>query len=126
MAKTRKKMTKAQAMKALDWAMGHLGLQAWRIVLDYTNDIPEWISDNPFLARVSYNLQYRTAKIWVGPARCYDEDVDSLQSLFHEAVHVGLEAANVPHQAPLPEFIIDRLADALAFAYRHKMKPWRK
>ena len=124
-------MTPAEARKAIRWCMKHEGLATWipRTKLDFTDDVPEWVCQSGGIeggGRCAYNRSYRSLRIWVGPLACAaDDNVDPLQVLFHEVLHLSADIAGLPGDGPAVEFFINRQAEALAFAYTHGMKPWR-
>lgn len=125
-----RKLTKAQALRALVWAEGHLGLDGWDIELWWQSDMPEWAHDDANATDGGYfrmSVQYRFADIWINLKVCDgDPDFDRLSVLMHEMVHLAHNSCNFEAKFyRAGEFLTDRFADALAFAYRHKMKPWR-
>ena len=92
--------------------------------------MPSWVIDDCTPTDYGYfsmATQYRTADVWVNLKRCdSDPDYDRLKVLMHEMTHVAHNACNFKAEFyRAGEFLTDRFADALAYAYRHKMKPWR-
>lgn len=120
-------LTQAAGQKALDWLQGQMGLEHWRITLLITDDMPAWAVTGPDdgCGRLAYEETYLRAKVWLSPAMCLTEGRDALHTLFHEVVHLFLVNADVNNDSDKIEFMVDRIADAWAFAYRHGMKPWR-
>ena len=128
-----RKLTKAQALRALEWARCEFGLHSWVINLDYGDDIPEWadsaVTYRTRLGRCQYWVADCDARIWVGPTNCDRNDQDRLVVLMHEVAHISLAKAGLDSDATDgddKEFLCNRMGDLAAFAYRHKMKPWRR
>lgn len=122
-------MTTQEAYKALRWGLCQQGLDHWDVSLVYSDDRPTWASANAELDGGGQSLIFcnlRKAYIWVGPAGCLaDNGNDPLAVLFHEILHITLEAAGVTDDSEPLDFHIDRTAETMAFAYRGGMKPWR-
>jgi len=122
-------VTPAEARKAMRWCQKVLGLSHYAISLEFTDKEPDWSPREDgaiFLGRMSPDFQERTAKVWVGPAQCAEYDRDVLHTICHEMSHLALGVAGLMlNDSTAVEFMVDRNADALAFAYTHGMKPWR-
>lgn len=104
--------------RAASWASSQLGLDAWTVDVEVSDEQPAWAADGKPLGLSRTSLQYRRADVWVSPARCKDDGESPVETLFHEILHVALEdcgwtAADRRHG----EFLINRLAALMAAAY---------
>lgn len=120
-------ITLAKAQKALAWGLQHfaMGGNTWKVTLWFSDDEPSWSTGTSGGGTAEVSVPYHKISIWVGPTQCRLNDRDPLQTLFHELGHAILEAADLPHTGNVAEFMLDRQADALAYAYRKGMKPWK-
>lgn len=123
-------MTRKQACKFLDWCQRQLGLEDWILELFVQNALPEWATpedhDTPQpLGLCATNRPYKTAKIWVSPAKCEADDSCPYSALGHEMMHVsavdtGMES-DIGSQ-PSHEFLWNKLGDLLAAHYAQLRK----
>jgi len=128
-----KPITKAEAERAIRWFQGIMGLADWKIELDLQDGPPEWcvVDDRGrYCGRADAKPETKLALVWVSNLRSletaskYDVRLDPLCILFHELLHVDCGDAGIQGEdTRAGEFVVMRLAQVLAWAYRQGMKP---
>jgi len=124
-------LTAAEARKAIRWFKRRMGLQDWRIEVELSDSVPEWCAEthnSSYVGHASVRVAFKHANVWVTPNGCATiepglEPAEPLEVLFHELIHlqcrdVGLADDSTPHV----EYMLDRVAAVLAWAYRRGMK----
>ena len=125
-----KPITKAEARKALQWAGKLLGLDAWTVELIISDTPPAEFREaadtaNSTLGMVSRSPSYKTATIWISPAKCKADGSSPISCLMHEMMHIACAEAELsPDNGTLErvEFLWNRLGDALADLYKAKKR----
>ena len=92
MPRSKKNADKKEITKATKWFLVRFGIEDWFINL-YTTDGPPlaWDAideDDTWVGGCKANRRFKTAKIWVSPARNKKYGNPVLQTLFHELMHV--------------------------------------
>lgn len=116
-------MTESQSRRIVEWAAPRLGLDAWGLELEITDEQPDWVGEGEAGGATYPKLAERTAKIWLSPAQCRKNGWNEGETLLHEVLHISFVEAghDLPHN-DYTEFIINRMAAAYWEAYRAKAK----
>lgn len=121
-------ITQAEARKATRWFQQVMGLGDWTIELSLAAGPPTWCAEADNGRSPGHSLampEFKRAEVWTSNERCRVEGLaDALEALFHELLHVSCDDAGLDgHGRAHGEYVIDRLADVLVWAYRRGMKP---
>lgn len=83
-----KRVSFKQLENAVKWCQNNLNLRDWKIELEIGNTAPGWIIDDGRIGSSQTYVPYFTAKVWVCPKRCKENDTHPISVLCHEMLHV--------------------------------------
>ena len=106
--------------EAIRWFQKRMGLQDWRFKVVIQDESPPWAANTDDLGGTIPDVAYKSAKIWARADRARLSAFEPLSTLFHEALHVSCHDAGLTegNASEHTEFVLNRLGDLMAAAYR--------
>lgn len=125
---TSSKKTANACRAAMAWYIKKMGLQAWKIGLFVSAEPPPAMGEThpKCLGKTVCTSSEKDGDLWVSPERSVAYGDPTLQTLFHELIHIshfdcGL---STPGNGP-DEFYINRMATLVERAYRKETRAGR-
>ena len=119
-----KKLTDAQAHRAVNWFAAKMGLVDWSFEVKW-GDPPEWVValDTPveMLGKAYLFRNSKTAYIWLNTSGLRRAEEDPIATLFHECCHVLACDLDIEDDGKGRfEYTWNRLSELMLAAYRAK------
>ena len=111
--------------KALKWFQHLMRIEDWDIDLYFQDYVPQWAIDaedpETIAGYCEPFLRFKTAKIWVSPAKCFLFSYDVVGTLFHELTHVVFCDLGF-NENERTEFVVDKFGMSLGKLYRYEKR----